>query len=143
MRYLRPTMWFTIFCCVSTGLVTFCFLNRVNKRTVDLAVHAAVHEVKKELHERHVTVMAQVTAKERELTKLRERLKLHEAVPAPNAPGPRRALKVGTPVPPEKPGKKKPKEGYELFEMSRPFTETAYNEMLRATDVVKIEPAGL
>ena len=41
------------------------------------------------------------------------------------------------------PGKKKPKEGYELFEMSRPFTDTAYNEMLRAADVVKIEPAGV
>ena len=135
-------MWFTIFCCVSTALVVFCVLNRINKRTLDLAVHAAVHDVKKELHERHTAMLSQLAAKERELAKAKERLKLHEAVPSLTAPGPRKALKVGTPVPPDKPAKKKPKEGYELFEMSRPFTDTAYNEMLRATDVVKIEPAG-
>ena len=143
MRYLRPIMWFTIFCSVSTGLVAYCFLNRFNKRTVDLAVHAAVHEVKKELHERHTGMLAQLAAKETELKKMRELLKLHETVPSPTATGPRRALKVGTPVPPDKPGKKKAKEGFEMFEMSRPFTDTSYNEMLRAADVVKIEPAGV
>ncbi len=132
-------MFFTIFCCISTGLTLYCVLNRFNKRTVDLAVHAAVHEVRKELHEKHTAMLAQLAAKERELSRAKEMLKLHESVPAPRTPGGRVALKVGAPVPP---AKKKAKEGLEMFEMSRPFTDTAYNEMLRGADVVKIEPAG-
>ena len=133
-------MLFTIFCCISTGLVLYCILNRFNKRTLELAVHAAVHEVKKELHERHSTVIAQLTVKDRELNRLRELLKLHESVPSARAPGapPGMAAAVGA-----RAAKKKPREGYELFEMSQPFTESTYNEMLKATDVVKVEPVGM
>ena len=74
-------MLFTIFCCISTALVVFCILNRINKRTVELAVHAAVHEAKKEFHAGNSGVFAELAAKERELNKARELLKLHEAVP--------------------------------------------------------------
>ena len=133
-------MFFTIFCCISTGLVLYCVLNRFNKRTVELAVHAAVHEVKKELHERHSTVIAQLTVKDRELNRLRELLKLHESVPSARAPGvpPGMAAAVGASA-----AKPKPREGYELFEMSQPFTETRYAHMLRTADVVKVEPVEM
>ncbi len=136
-------MLFTIFCCISTGLSLYCILHRFNKRTLDLAVHAAVHEVKKELHERHSTMLAQMASKERELSRMRELLKLHEAVPSPMSSGARAAPAAAAAAPGTKPAKKKPREGYELFEMSRPFTDTSYNDLLMATDVVKVEPAGM
>jgi hypothetical protein len=137
-------MFFTIFCCVSTGLTLYCILHRFNKRTVDLAVHAAVFEVKKELHERHSSMLAQLATKERELNRARELLKLHEAVPTLTPPGARAvAPAAAASAAGARPGKKKPREGYELFEMSRPFTDTSYNDLLRATDVVKVEPAGM
>ena len=40
-------------------------------------------------------------------------------------------------------GRKTPREGLEIFENSQPFTETRYNDLLRATDVVKVEPAAM
>jgi len=135
-------MFFTIFCCISTGLSLYCILNRFNKRTVDLAVHAAVHEVKKELHERNSTMVAQLAAKERELNRMRELVKLHEAVPTP-ATRQATASSAGSAAPEARSGKKAPREGFELFEMSRPFTDTSYNALLAATDVVKVEPAGM
>jgi hypothetical protein len=133
-------MFFTIFCCISTGLTLYCILNRFNKRSMELAVHAAVHEVKKELHERHSAVIAQLTVKERELSRLRELLKLHEAIPSARVPGAPAALAASAG---SRAGKKKPREGYELFEMSQPFTDTSYNALLAATEVVKVEPAGM
>ena len=134
-------MFFTIFCCISTALSLYCILNRFNKRTVDLAVHAAVHEVKKDLHERNSTMVAQLAAKERELNRMRELVKLHEAVPTP-ATRPA-ASSAGSAAPGARSGKKAPREGFELFEMSRPFTDTSYNALLAATDVVKVEPVGM
>ncbi len=136
-------MLFTIFCCISTGLSLYCILNRFNRRTIDLRVHAAVHEVKKEMHERHSTLLAQMASKDRELKRMREMLKLHEVVPSTMVPGTLATTAGGAPAPGAKPAKKKAKEGYELFEMSQPFTETTYNALLRATDVVKVEPAAM
>jgi hypothetical protein len=136
-------MFFTIFCCISTALSLYCILHRFNKRTVQLAVHAAVFEVKKELYERHSSMLAQLAAKERELNRARELLKLHEAVPTLTPPGARSVAPAAASASGASPGKKKPREGYELFEMSRPFTDTSYNDLLRATDVVKVEPAGM
>jgi hypothetical protein len=131
-------MFFTIFCCVSTALSLYCILNRFNKRTVELAVHASSYQAKKEMYERYTALAKQLAAKELELNRMREKLKLHEAVPArlvPVVPAPAAAAGART-------GKKK-REGLELFEMTAPFTETAYNSLLRATEVVKVEPAGM
>ncbi len=129
-------MLFTLFCCISTGLVVFCVLRRVNRRTVEIAVHAAVHEVKKELHERNATMVAQLATKERELTKAREMVKLHEAVPGKPRPE--------VPATPTKASQAELKSaGLDVFAMSRPFTDTSYNELLAATDLVKVEAAGM
>jgi hypothetical protein len=130
-------MLFTIFCCISTALAVFCILNRINKRTVELAVHAAVHEAKKEFHASNSGVFAQLAAKERELTKARDLLKLHEAVPTL---GPARTLPGS---PPAKPVKRLPQDPLNVFEMSRPFTDTSYDALLATSDVVKVEPGAL
>lgn len=127
-------MFFTIFCCISTALTLYCVLNRFNKRTVELAAHAASHQVKKEMYERYTALAAQLATRERELSRMREKLKLHEAVPSRVAPGTKA---------PASAGKKKPREGFELFEMTAPFTETSYNALLRATEVEKVEPVGM
>jgi hypothetical protein len=129
-------MLFTIFCSMTTGLVVFCILNRVNKRTVELAVHAAVHEAKKAFLAQSTSsttqLAAQVAAKERELAKARELVKLHEAVPS------------SMPIPKSKDkDKKAPREGLEVFAMSRPFTDTSYDALLATSDVVKVEPAAM
>jgi hypothetical protein len=130
-------MLFTIFCCISTGLCVFCILNRVNKRTVQLAVHAAVHEVKKEFHERNSAVFTQLAEKERELAKARELVKLHEAVPTRPMP------KAAAGAPPAKPVKRPPQDPLNVFEMSRPFTDTSYDALLASSDVVKVEPSAM
>jgi len=139
-------MLFTLFCCISTGLCVFCILNRVNKRTVDLAVHAAVHEVKKQLHERNSTMVSQLAAKERELNKARELVKLHEAVPTPamavKPAAPAAAAAAAARGKSDK-GDKPKREGLDVFAMSRPFTDTSYDALLAVSDVVKVEPAGM
>jgi|SRR5450755_3445109 len=133
-------MFFTIFCCVSTGLCVYCVLKRVNQRTVELAVHSAVHEVKKEIQDRNATMVAQLGAKERELTKARELVKLHEAVPTPAMPS-----RPATPASPSaRSADTKPhREGMDVFAMSRPFTDTSYDALLAVSDVVKVEPAAM
>jgi hypothetical protein len=132
-------MLFTIFCCISTALLVFCVLNRINKRTVELAVHAAVHEAKKDFLAQSSSsasqLTAQVAAKERELTKARELVKLHEAVPS-TMPAAKGAGAKGK-------DKKAPREGLEVFAMSRPFTDTSYDALLASSDVVKVEPASM
>ena len=132
-------MFFTIFCCISTALTLYCVLNRFNKRTVELAAHAASHQVKKEMYERYTALAAQLATRERELSRMREKLKLHEAVPSRVAPG----TKASASAAGASAGKKKPREGFELFEMTAPFTETSYNALLRATEVEKVEPVGM
>jgi hypothetical protein len=130
-------MLFTIFCCISTGLAVFCILNRINKRTVELAVHAAVHEAKKEFHANSSGVFAELAAKERELSKARELVKLHEAVPTLGRPRPPAG------APPAKPVKRPPQDPLNVFEMSRPFTDTSYDALLASSDVVKVEPGTM
>jgi hypothetical protein len=130
-------MLFTIFCCISTALAVFCILNRVNKRTVELAVHAAVHEAKKEFNASNSPLFAELAAKERELNKARELVKLHEAVPTAALARP------ATGVPPAKMVKRPPQDPLNVFEMSRPFTDTSYDALLASSDVVKVEPGTM
>ena len=138
-------MFFTIFCCISTALTLYCILNRFNKRTVELAANAASYHVKKEMYERYKALAVQLAAKERELSRIRERLKLHVAMSARRVvPG---TITTGAITPgaidTAPPKKKKPREGFERFEMTAPFTETAYNALLRATEIEKVEPVGM
>ena len=144
-------MLFTIFCCFSTGLVVYCILKRVHRKSIEIAVSLAVRDVEKEYEGRNDAMVAQLNAKEGELTKARNLVKLHEAVPtmARVPPGP--AAKPGTakPVarptgsPPAKvPERRLKQDPLNVFEMSRPFTDTSYDALLATSDVVKIEPAG-
>jgi hypothetical protein len=158
-RYLDrqgPTMLFTIFCCFSTGLVVYCILNRVHRKAIEIAVSLAVRDIEKESERRNDELMAQLNAKDGELTKARNLVKLHEAVPTMSRVTPGQAAKPGTakpgsakPVarptgsPPAKlPERKLKQDPLNVFEMSRPFTDTSYDALLASSDVVKIEPAG-
>ena len=137
-------MLFTIFCCISTALTTYCILSRFNKRTVDLVANQAAYHVKKEMYERYQALAKQLAAKEREVSRIRERLKLHEATSARKAMPPGSTITPGSAAPHlAPPEKKKPREGFERFEMTAPFTETAYNALLRATEIEKVEPVAM
>ena len=84
-------MLFTLFCCFSTGLVVYCILNRVHRKAIEIAVSLAVRDIEKEYESRNDELMAQLNAKDGELTKARNLVKLHEAVPTMSrvTPGPR------------------------------------------------------
>ena len=144
-------MLFTIFCCFSTGLVVYCILNRVHKKNVEIAVSLAVREVEKEYESRNGAMIAQLNAKEGELVKARGLVALHEAVPTMPRAAPGLAARPGaakpvvrpTGSPPAKlPERKLKQDPLNVFEMSRPFTDTSYDALLATSDVVKIEPAG-
>ena len=144
-------MLFTIFCCFSTGLVVYCVLNRVHRKAIELAVRLAVREVEKEYEGRNDAMIAQLNDKEGELTKARNLVKLHEAVPTMARPGAAPAARPGTATPAARPGgappaklpeRKLKQDPLNVFEMSRPFTDTSYDALLATSDVVKIEPAG-
>jgi len=128
---------FTLFCCFSTGLAVFCILNRINKRTVQLAVQAALNEAKAEIRADNSGLVAELAAKERELNKVRERLKLHEAVPNLGV------SRVSQGSPPAKPVKRPAQDPLNVFEMSLPFTDTSYDALLATSDVVKVEPGAM
>jgi len=130
-------MMFTLFCCISTALVVFCILNRINKRTVELAVHAAVHEAKKEFDASNSGVFAELAAKERELNKARELIKLHENVPT------RGVARPPPGSPPAGPVKRPPQDPLNVFDMSSPFTDASYDALLATSDVVKVEPGAM
>jgi len=126
-------MLFTIFCCFSTGLVVYCILNRVHKKSIQIAVSLAVRDVEKEYEGRNHAMIAQLNAKEGELTKARNLVKLHEAVPTMSRLTPGAAAKPGaakpaarpTGSPPAKlPERKLKQDPLNVFEMSRPFTDT-------------------
>jgi hypothetical protein len=51
------------------------------------------------------------------------------------------ARPVGSP-PAKLPERKLKQDPLNVFEMSRPFTDTSYDALLATSDVVKIEPAG-
>jgi len=144
-------MLFTIFCCFSTGLVVYCILKRVHRKAIEIAVSLAVRDVEKEYESRNDAMIAQLNAKEGELTKARNLVKLHETVPTMSRVTPGPAARPGTakPVvrptgsPPAKvPERRLKQDPLNVFEMSRPFTDTSYDALLATSDVVKIEPAG-
>ena len=140
-------MLFTILCSFSAGLTVFCILNRINKRSVELAVRLAVREVEKEFEGRNAAMMAQIARKEEELKKARDKaeslVKLHAAVPSAM---PRVAPPAAKPVSPKEAAQarkeKLKSEGLEVFAMTRPFTDTSFGELLRTTNVEKIEASG-
>jgi hypothetical protein len=144
-------MLFTIFCCFSTGLVVYCILKRVHRKSMQIAVSLAVREVEKEYEGRNGAMIAQLNAKEGELVKARGLVALHEAVPTMSRPSAALAAKPATskpgarPIgsPPAKlPERKLKQDPLNVFEMSRPFTDTSYDALLATSDVVKVEPAG-
>ena len=144
-------MLFTIFCCFSTGLVVYCVLSRVHRKAIEIAVSLAVRDIEKEYESRNDELMAQLNAKDGELTKARNLVKLHEAVPTmsrvtPGSAARPAAAKTGlrpTGSPPAKvPERRLKQDPLNVFEMSRPFTDTSYDALLATSDVVKIEPAG-
>ena len=149
-------MLFTIFCCFSTGLVVYCVLSRVHRKAIEIAVSLAVRDIEKESERRNDELMAQLNAKDGELTKARNLVKLHEAVPTMSRVTPGQAARPGmakpgtakpvarpTGSPPAKPPERRLKQDpLNVFEMSRPFTDTSYDALLASSDVVKIEPAG-
>ena len=141
-------MLFTILCSFSAGLTVYCILNRVNKRSVELAVRLAVREIEKEFEGRNGAMMAQLARKEEELKKARDKtqelLKLHRVVPA--GPRPAQPAAAAKPVSPKEAAQarkeKLKSEGLEVFAMTRPFTDTSFGELLRTTNVEKIEANG-
>ena len=143
-------MLFAIFSCISTGLVVYCILTRVHRKSLQIAVSLAVREVEKEYEGRSNVMIAQLNAKEGELTKARNLVKLHEAVPTMSRPTssvakPTTAKPVARPTgsPPAKlPERKLRQDPLNVFEMSRPFTDTSYDALLATSDVVKVEPAS-
>ena len=96
-------MLFTIFCCFSTGLVVYCILKRVHRKSIEIAVSLAVREVEKEYEGRNDAMIAQLNAKEGELTKARNLVKLHEAVPTMPRAAPGTAAKPGATKPVARP----------------------------------------
>jgi hypothetical protein len=144
-------MLFTLFCCFSTGLVVYCILKRVHRKSIEIAVTLAVREVEREYEGRNHAMIAQLNAKEGELTKARNLVKLHESVPSMSRAAPASAVKPGVARPTARPGGSPPaklperrlkQDPLNVFEMSRPFTDTSYDALLATSDVVKIEPAG-
>ena len=138
-------MLFSILCAISTGLTVFCILNRVHKRALDLAVKLAVRDVEKEYESRAAVMKAQLARKEEELKKVQDKaqqlVKLHAAVPSPRVAPP--AAKPPTPKETAQARKEKLKsEGLEVFAMTKPFTDTSFGELLRTTNVEKIEASG-
>ena len=138
-------MLFTIFCCFSTGLAVYCILGRVHRKAIELAVRMAVREVEKEYENQNLAVAAKLTAKltakEGELAQARNLVKLHETVPVTSPRSASSSQKPGT-APAKVPERKLKQDPLNVFEMSRPFTDTSYDALLATSDVVKIEPAG-
>ncbi|MGZ8259356.1 MAG: hypothetical protein ACXWUL_02255 [Caldimonas sp.] len=139
-------MLLTIFCCIPTGLCVYCILKRVNQRAVEIAVRLAVREVEKEYEARSATLAAKLDNKDGELKKARDRaqqlVKLHEVVP-PTVPASAEAKAAKGASDAKRAKEKLKREGLEVFAMSRPFTDTSYDALLAATDVVKVEPKSL
>jgi hypothetical protein len=139
-------MLFTILCCFSTGLTVFCILNRVNKRSVEMAVRLAVREVEKEYEGRNGAMKAQLARKEEELKKAQDKtqqlVKLHASVPSSPRPAQPVAKAPSAKETAQARKEKLKSEGLEVFAMTRPFTDTSFGELLRTTNVEKIEAGG-
>ena len=139
-------MLFTILCSFSAGLTVFCILNRVHKRALELAVKLAVREIEKEYESRAGVMKAQLARKEEELKKAQDKtqqlMKLHASVPSPRVAPPAAAKPVSTKEAAQARKEKLKSEGLEVFAMTRPFTDTSFGELLRTTNVEKIEASG-
>ena len=132
-------MLFTIFASLSTGLAVYCILNRVHRKSVEIAVRLAVREVEKEFEQRNMAMVAQISAKEAELVKVRNLVKLHETVPTRSRTAP---VRPAAPAANDDAAKKLKQSPLNVFEMSRPFTDTSYDALLATSDVVKVEPVA-
>lgn len=141
-------MWVTILCSFSTGLAVYCILTRVHRKTTEIAVRLAVREAEKEFENQSQAVAAkltaQISAKESELAKARNLVRLHETVPVPVARRPAAPAPGQKPVPAaaKAPERRLKQDPLNVFEMSRPFTDTSYDALLASSDVVKVEPAA-
>jgi hypothetical protein len=139
-------MLFTLCCCFSTGLAVYCILKRVHQRSLEIAVRLAVRDAEKEFEARTGEIIAQLSAKEGELIKARNLVKLHEAVPTMGRPASssiaKSSVKARGEAPMRVPERKLKQDPLNVFEMSRPFTDTSYDALLATSDVVKVEPAG-
>ena len=145
-------MFITIFCCFSTGLVVYCILKRVHRKAIEIAVSLAVRDVEKEYESRNDAMIAQLNAKGRRADQGAQPRQAarggaddipHDA--RAGKPGRGRPSAVARPTgsPPAKlPERKLKQDPLNVFEMSRPFTDTSYDALLATSDVVKIEPAG-
>ena len=113
---------------------------------MEIAVRLAVREAEKEFEGRNAAMKSQLSLKEDELKKARELVKLHQVVPSRARPTPiatagqARSPAKGAPALSRKEQLKR--EGLEVFAMTRPFTDTSFGELLRTTEVVKIEATG-
>lgn len=140
-------MLFTILCSFSAGLTVFCILNRVHRRAIELAVKLAVREVEKEYEGRTAVMKAQLARKEEELKKVQDKaqglVKLHAAVPSsPRAAQPVTAARQAPKETAQAHKERLKSEGLEVFAMTKPFTDTSFGELLRTTNVEKIEASG-
>ena len=139
-------MLFTMLCSFSAGLVVFCILNRVHKRAIEIAVKLAVREIEKQYEGRHLAMKAQLAGKEEELKKMQDKaqqlVKLHSSMP-PTSRVAQPAAKPPSPKEAALARKERLKsEGLEAFVITRPFTDTSFGELLRTTNVERIEANG-
>ena len=142
-------MLFTLCCCFSTGLAVYCILKRVHRAASRSRSASRCARSRRNTKRATTRMIAQLNAKEGELVKARGLVELHEAVPTMARPAPRGG-QAGTPG--RRPGRRRAarqvperklkQDPLNVFEMSRPFTDTSYDALLATSDVVKIEPAG-
>ena len=140
-------MLFTIFCCISTGLCVYCILNRVNKRDGrDRGSPRGARDGEgirgtQRHHGRpveHQGRRAEEGARQGTAAREAARGRSLAAAGGPAAKSPAKAAATA------KSAKEKLKsEGLEVFAMSRPFTDTQYDALLAATEVVKVEGKAL
>jgi hypothetical protein len=63
-----PSMFITIFSCISAALCVYCVLSRVNKRAIELAVRLAVRDIEKEFEIERAQLLAQLESARRRKT---------------------------------------------------------------------------
>ena len=147
-------MLFTIFCCFSTGLARRLHPQAgASARAIEIAVSLAVRDVEKEYEGRNDAMIAQLNAKEGELDQGAQprqaaRGRADDVARDARACRQTRDGKAGgRPArsarrPAKVPERRLKQDPLNVFEMSRPFTDTSYDALLATSDVVKIEPAG-
>ena len=139
-------MLFTILCSFSTGLTIFCILNRVHKRAIEIAVKLAVRDIEKEYERGNLAMKAQLAGKEEELKKMQDKaqqlVKLHSSMPAMSRLAQPAAKPLSAKEAAQARKERLKSEGLEAFVITRPFTDTSFGELLRTTNVERIEAKG-